>query len=559
MSVRNGFVLLVALSTLMFLAACGNSGSSPAIGTAPPTGAFSASNLNGSYVFSVSGTDTNDAPYAMAGVITANGNGGITGGAIDINDLETTPVANASVNTNSVYSVGADGRGTITLGVPNNPFSGANITFDFVLQDSSHGLITGFDGNYSGSGTIDLQTAGVTPTGTYAFSLSGADVSGTSAVPFATVGNFTLSGSSVSSGLEDFNVNGSVYADQTVTAGALALGPSSAPSTTLTTGAPLGTLTFDAIAIDASHLKLIEMDTTGNLAGDAYSQTAAAISNGNLAFTLAGFTSGEAPFAAGGIMMASGGTIANTSVEDYNSNGTTVSAFNAPVAFSGTYGPVNTDPANSGRNVISLSGFSGGQSELAAYPSSGGVLLLEIDTAGLVLGAGYSQSSTSFAASEGYGLNLTGTGAEETFEGTEVPVEVDDIAEFTASSSGSTVTGVVDENFQPGNSAPNPGIPLTGTYASPDSNGRGQIGYTAANSANSTLNPMPTFTFYTVDGTTFPFIESDANGQTSTGVFVEQNATAAGSASAKPASAGAHSLIVTSPVMRPHALKKRVK
>jgi hypothetical protein len=558
MSARNGFVLLVALSALMFLAACGNGSSGTSVGTAPPSGAFSKSNLNGTYVFSVSGTDGNDVPYAMAGVVTANGSGGITGGAVDINDLETTSVPNAPVNNNSAYSVGADGRGTITLGVPGNPFSGNNISLDFVLQDNSHGLIVGFDGNYSGSGTIDLQASSPTPTGTYAFSLSGADVSGSSAIPFATVGNFTLSGTSVTSGLEDFNVNGSIYADQAVTAGALALGPSSTPATSLTTAAPLGTLTFDAIAIDANHLKLIEMDTVGNLVGDAYSQTSATISNGNLAFTLAGFTSGEVPFAAGGIMIASGGTI-NTSIEDYNSNGTTVSAFNAPTAFSGTYGPVNTDPANSGRNVINLASFFGGQSELAAYPSSGGTLLLEIDSAGLVQGAAYSQSSTSFAASEGYGLNLSGVNTSETVEeliGVS-EAEVDDIAEFTADSSGTTVSGVIDENFAPENT-PNAGLTLTGTYASPGSDGRGQISATAGNSANSTLNGGFDLTFYTVDGTTFPFIESDADGQTATGVFVEQSSSASGSA-AKPVAAKAHSLFVAHPLTRPRALKSKVK
>jgi hypothetical protein len=559
MSVRNGFVLLVALSALMFLGACGNGGSGQAVGTAPPTGGFSKSDLNGTYVFSVSGTDANGAPYAMVGTLTANGNGGVTGGAMDINDLESTPVPNAPINTNSVYSMNGnqDGRGTITLGVPANPFSGNNISLDFVLQDSSHGLITGFDGNYSGSGTIDLQASSPATTGTYAFSLSGADLSGGSAFPFSTVGNFTLSGSSISSGLEDFNVNGTVYADQAVS-GSLALGPSSTPATTLTTASTLGTLTFDAVAVDSTHLKLIEMDSVGNLAGDAYSQTSATIADGNLAFTMAGFSPGGSPLAAGGIMMASGGAIASASIEDYNENGTQASAFNAPTLFSGSYGPVNTDPANSGRNVINLSGFTGGPTELAAYPSSSGVLLLEIDgVGGLALGAGYSQSSgASFSASQGYGLNLSGVNTSGVTGLSEI--EIDDIAEFTADSSGTTVTGVIDENYQP-QGVINPGVTLSGTYASPDTNGRGQISATAGNNSNSTLNGGFDLTFYTVDGTTFPFIESDANGQTATGVFVQQNATASGSSAARPVNAKARTLILNHPLMHPYVLKNKEK
>ncbi|MGA7320993.1 MAG: hypothetical protein WBW98_10805, partial [Candidatus Sulfotelmatobacter sp.] len=86
MSVRNGIALLIALSTLLFLAGCGSSSSSPAPAP-PPSGNFSNANLNGTYVFSVSGTDEiNSTPYAIVGTLTANGSGGITGGALDIND-----------------------------------------------------------------------------------------------------------------------------------------------------------------------------------------------------------------------------------------------------------------------------------------------------------------------------------------------------------------------------------------------------------------------------------------------------------------------------------------
>ncbi|MFZ0201898.1 MAG: hypothetical protein WAL05_22075, partial [Candidatus Sulfotelmatobacter sp.] len=73
MSVRNATILLLALSTLLFLAACGSSGSSPATPVAPPSGNFSNSNLNGTYVFSVSGTEnTNSNAYTITGTFTAN-------------------------------------------------------------------------------------------------------------------------------------------------------------------------------------------------------------------------------------------------------------------------------------------------------------------------------------------------------------------------------------------------------------------------------------------------------------------------------------------------------
>ena len=112
-------------------------------------------------MFSVAGTDVQGAPYAIVGSFTANGSGGngqggITGGTIDLNDPAlSAPVANAAISSSS-YSVGVDGRGKATLNT-SSPFG--TIVLDFVLQDSAHGLVTEFDGNASGSGTLDVQTA----------------------------------------------------------------------------------------------------------------------------------------------------------------------------------------------------------------------------------------------------------------------------------------------------------------------------------------------------------------------------------------------------------------
>jgi hypothetical protein len=544
MSVRNAIALLLALSALAFLAACGGSSNSITNPTPPPTGGFSNSNLNGTYVFSVSGTDSTGAPYAILGTFTANGaggnnKGGITGGTFDINDDNTSefssgPIAAATINSNSSYSISVDGRGQAVL---NTSISNLNITLDFVLSSSSHGLVTEFDGFGSGSGTIDLQTAGTSLNGSYAFSFSGADASGNA---FATVGNFAVGAGGAITGLEDFNDNILTYADQTLT-GTVVLGPSATPATTLST--PLsasafgGPQTYDVYAIDATHLKFIEMDAFATFSGDAYSQSSATISAATMPFTLLGFV-GSAPAAAGGFMVTDGqGGITGT--EDVNNDG---SASSAPLSFSANYSAGGT-----GRYTLSnFSGFFGG-STYAAYPSSGGLLLLEIDNTNIMSGAAYTQSSTSFAASQGYGLNFTGINLGG---GTGSAEEVDDIAEFTADSTGTTVTGVVDENYAPSGS-PIFGQALSGTYTAPDSNGRGSIVATAGNNSHSTLNGGFALTFYTVDGTTFPFVETDS-GQVAAGVFVEQNASAS-AAAAHP------SVFVVRPLIRPHALKPKQK
>src|ERR1700683_1355470 len=117
MSARNAIALSLALSTLALLAGCGSGSSSPPA-QAPPGGSFSNSNLNGTYVFSISGLDESEgAPIEIVGTIIANGNGGITGGTIDMVDPGTKNgvAPNLSVSGTGTYSVGVDGRGNATI------------------------------------------------------------------------------------------------------------------------------------------------------------------------------------------------------------------------------------------------------------------------------------------------------------------------------------------------------------------------------------------------------------------------------------------------------------
>ena len=145
MSVRNAIAPFFALSTLALLIGCGN-GSGITNPVAPPSGGFSKSNLNGTYVFSVSGLDSGGFSIAMVGTLNANGNSGITGGTMDINDENfTSPLPNLAISGSSSYNVSVDGRGSATLRV-STPF-GSSITLDFVLASSSHGFVIQFDGN----------------------------------------------------------------------------------------------------------------------------------------------------------------------------------------------------------------------------------------------------------------------------------------------------------------------------------------------------------------------------------------------------------------------------
>jgi hypothetical protein len=95
---------------------------------------------------------------------------------------------------------------------------------------------------------------------------------------------------------------------------------------------------------------------------------------------------------------------------------------------------------------------------------------------------------------------------------------------------------------------------LNGTFTAPDSNGRGTISATAGNSSNSTLNGGFGLTFYTVDGTTFPFIESDPGGQVAAGVFFLQSTPGGSAAIAKT-----RNMFVPGPLIRAHANRTKQK
>ena len=84
------------------------------------------------------------------------------------------------------------------------------------------------------------------------------------------------------------------------------------------------------------------------------------------------------------------------------------------------------------------------------------------------------------------------------------------------------MTGMVDENFQPGggpNLAWRSAEPMQRQIPTAEGRLRLMPGpvRTARSMAGSCIN------FYSVDGVSFPFIETDANGQVTSGVFFKQN------------------------------------
>jgi hypothetical protein len=506
MSFRNRLVLPVILSALAVLAGC--SSSSKAV--PPPSGAFSNTNLNGTYVFSTSGTDQAGASIFISGAFTACGcsAGTISGGTLSFGDGTIGAVSNQPI-TAGVYKVSVDGRGQAKL---QNGSALGPVTLDFVLSSNTGGSVTEYDTNGTGSGTLELQTtvAQTDLAGNYAFSLTGASATGL----LASAGALSLDASgNATAGVQDvasLNTTTGVSSSQTFTistSSTVLVGTGTSPGQVQIIQSGGNTFTFDLYPISAGHLKFVETDGLVLSIGDAFTQQSS-LPSGTLAFTMAGVDTSLFPLGTGGLLPVSGGAI-SAGTEDYDDGGNVNTATTVSGGFTALSG---------GRSLLTLSSFENGATNgvpgtytFAAYPSTGGTLLVEVDSAGITAGVAMAQSSTSFAASKGYGLDLSAIN----FGGTSFFQE-DDIAEFTSTSS--ALNGLLDTNDQ---GTLTTGQTFNASYASL-STGRYSLSSSFFNGA-----------FYTVDGSTVLFLEGDSN-QLGVGSMQLQSGTASAAASARP-------------------------
>src|SRR2546423_4640917 len=288
MSSGSRFALAMAFLALAVLAGCGSSNGTSRP-TPPPSGGFTNSSLSGTYTFSVSGADSAGV-FTMAGSFVACGcsQGTISSGTVDVSN-PSGPLKASTIDSTSSYHVTPDGRGVARLMiVTSSNVSLGEIDIDFVLTSNSHGSVIRFDLNGTGSGSIDLQPTALTQTALsatpYAFLLSGVDSSNSAA---SVIGAFTVNSSgAITTGVEDFNSNG-IASSQLSLSGSVTLGSGTAPGQALFTTSS-GTFSFSVYPIDATHLKLIENDGLGVLAGDAFNQSSASIPAGTLVFTMTG-------------------------------------------------------------------------------------------------------------------------------------------------------------------------------------------------------------------------------------------------------------------------------
>jgi hypothetical protein len=201
-------------------------------------------------------------------------------------------------------------------------------------------------------------------------------------------------------------------------------------------------------------------------------------------------TSTNGAFAAGGILNTDGaGNILNTSVEDIN-NGGLVSLSSG---LSGTYF------VSGNRAAVTLNG---GTINLVAYPSTGGIQILELSSSTVASGTAFQQSGTlSNATLIGrYGASLSGFGAAGKFDG---------VAQVTADGNGHLV-GLFSLNDD---GTLKPDLSLNGSY-SLGVNGR--AAGTLVTSAGA-LNVI----YYVASNNQVLFIEVDGN-SVSQGTLAQQ-------------------------------------
>jgi hypothetical protein len=487
------------------------SASTPAI---PITANVSSGLLNGHYALNISGQAPNQF-LAVLGSIVADGQGGITG----VEDVAGPQCTALNVAVTGTYTVGSDGRGTMTIDTGGNGCFGADgtqtLSFTIVGNPASQApraLVSELDNNV-GSGSLDLQTTGSIG-GSYAFVFNGADLlnppnMNTNLSTANIGGTMTVSGSSMAFA-QDIN-------DQ-------ALGTVTKASLTLTFGAPdsfgRGTATDSAVGIsyvfyvvNAGQIKFLETDGNNFVEiGSAYSQ--GTFTPGNFVFTTAGVDGtlnnqlGNGLAAVGGAFTASTSVLSN-GIIDVNDNGA------QPIvgtAFTGTI----TSPTN-GRGTLTLTSTLVGISQFAYYPTAkNGLLLMELDTGftttGVMLPQPASITTTNFNGN--YAMNFTNATAGVGY------TEQDGVGLVAADGLGTFTSGTVDLFNDEDNVTI--GAQLTGTFVGAGNPGQGRFTGTFVIALDASDNQTMKEIFYMADPNTVLFIQANPIAQTS-GIMLMQN------------------------------------
>jgi hypothetical protein len=228
------------------------------------------------YVFYLSGQEpVGPFYYALAGSVQINPTtGAVIAGEQDYNDGIgfTSPVGGDQITGGSLSVNAATGQGTLTLITNNSGLpSGGTEVLGVQFANSNHAMVIQFDGSATSSGSMDLQTSG-TPSGGYAFTLSGADNLEFFG-PMEFGGVFSIASSTtLQNGFFDTNDDGNIVL-ATPLNGTLtspdSYGRGTISSTLNYGGSPVN-LTYYVVGPEV--LRIIDTDTADSAVGSAFGQ-----------------------------------------------------------------------------------------------------------------------------------------------------------------------------------------------------------------------------------------------------------------------------------------------
>jgi hypothetical protein len=458
-----GISLAAVFLALSFLMGCGSSSHH----TTPPPPASSTP-----FAFYLSGQDGLPAGsgdlnyYALAGAVTIDSSGNVTGGEQDYNEGFTSnggiqsPEPSGDSITGGTLTVDATtGQGTLTL-ITNNAALGVSGTETLGVQftNADHALITQFDGSATSSGSMDLQTAlSSAPTGSFAFTVNGVDPSYN---PFAAGGVFTLP--SATTDMVDVNDAGNTGSS----ALAISLGaPDAFGRGTITSTTGLDGISLNYYIVGPEAVRIIDVDATDAAVGSAFGQGAStgAFTNASLVasvFAVSGDPFGSAYATAGQITTNATPTPATFAGVAEESELETFLSGQAS-AVGGSY-----SLAANGYGSLSIGGYGGGDvSALQVYaidptldlmdpnnangnPDVGGALLLDFDGV-LAGGTGVVIPQTDTTATDFNGTYTAGWQDINDLEAGCSGCEFDMIAQGTMTSGGAlSLTGTVSDPFE---------------------------------------------------------------------------------------------------------------
>jgi hypothetical protein len=441
----------IAAISLGLVACGGSSGVQPP----PPSGPFSDASLKGQYAYSMNGLDLTGAFIARIGSFTADGNGNITAGLVDVLNLSTGQAPSLVSITSGTYEIQQNGGGTVDL----QSASGTALQLSIVMQTDSTGFMIQSDLNATSSGTFTLQDSADFSASAlafpYVFETYGVSFATAGVAPISIIGQIVGDGNgNITSGVMDTN-DGNVGTPSGATVipqGIYAL-DSNGNGTNFGRGMmEFNGRTFAFYIVDSTHFKLMEEDALGGNDGDAYQQSATVPTqnsqfSGSFVYLITGLSvlGSQGPVSRVARFTADGnGNFGAISLDDNNDGGYSHLSQGSNIS-AATYA-IDTTNTGTGRATFTFKSSGLGTFSDVMYLVSATQAVVQETSKGIIgTGPLNAQTGGPFTVSGSTGTYVSNWNGVQLGSSTAVPYEEDYVNQFTLSSSNSSnVLGMTD-------------------------------------------------------------------------------------------------------------------